>query len=53
MHSKSVRIELEQNQDPHLKKSRKDSYKVKITTFHEYEMEDCDPRDLMDNMPNN
>ena len=33
------------------KKNRKDSYKVKITTFHEYEMDDCDPKDLFGNIP--
>jgi hypothetical protein len=31
--------------DPSERK-RKDSYKVKITTFHEYEMEDCDPTQI-------
>ena len=33
------------------KKDRKDSYKVKITTFHEYEMDNCDPKDLFANVP--
>ena len=32
--------------NPNQKKHRKDSYKVKITSFHEYELEDCDPRDF-------
>ena len=35
------------------KKSRKDSYKVKITTFHEYEMDNCDPKDLFGKGPTN
>lgn len=39
--------------DPHLKKARKDSYKVKITTFHQYEMEDCNPQHLFGNVPKN
>jgi hypothetical protein len=43
-HSRSIRIEFEQKMDPNLKKKRKDSYKVKVTSFHEYEMDDCDPR---------
>ena len=34
--SKSVKIELEQTQNAGDKKQRKDSYKVKITTFREY-----------------
>jgi len=33
--SRSIRIELEQQLNPK-KKDRKDSYKVKITTFREY-----------------
>ena len=33
-HSRHIRIELEQRGDQ--KKKRKDSYKVKITSFHEY-----------------
>ena len=32
--------------DPYKKKKRKDSYKVKVTSFHEYEMDNCDPREL-------
>ena len=44
--SRSIRIELEQQMDPK-KKNRKDSYKVKITTFREYEMEhNGNPMDL-------
>lgn len=45
-HSKSIRIEFEQKMGPFQKKERKDSVKVKVTTFHEYEMEDCNPADL-------
>jgi hypothetical protein len=37
--------------DPNAKKKRKDSYKVKVTSFHEYEMEDCDPKDLFGKNP--
>ena len=33
-HSKSVRIEFEQKMNNKKKKNRKDSYKVKVTTFH-------------------
>lgn len=39
-HSKSIRIELEQMQDLSGKRKRKDSYKVKITTYREYEVGD-------------
>ena len=42
-HSRSIRIEFEQKVDPSKKKKRKDSYKVKVTSFHEYEMDDCNP----------
>lgn len=35
-HSKSIKIEFEQKVDPFKKKQRKDSVKVKVTTFHEY-----------------
>jgi hypothetical protein len=45
-HSKSIRIELEQKVDNGKNKKRKDSYKVKITTFQEYEMEDVNPEDF-------
>lgn len=31
---------------PFQKKERKDSVKVKVTTFHEYEMDDVNPADL-------
>jgi hypothetical protein len=52
-HSKSLRIEFEQKMDPKKRKERKDSYKVKITTFHEYEVDDCDPKDLFGKVPTN
>lgn len=39
-HSKSIRIELEKNNS---RKHRKDSYKVKIITCHQYEMDDINP----------
>jgi hypothetical protein len=49
--SKSIRIELEQNQKKGEKRARKDSYKVKITTFREYEVEGS-PTDLFGVDPN-
>ena len=39
-HRKSIKIELEQKQVMNEKKKRKDSYKVKITTCRQYELED-------------
>lgn len=33
-HSRSIRIEFEQKKDLDSKKKRKDSYKVKVTSFH-------------------
>lgn len=39
-HSKSIRIELEQQQNFDPQRKRKDSYKVKITTCREYEVND-------------
>ena len=43
--TKSIKIELEQKQNMDDKRQRKDSYKVKITTFREYELEG-NPSDL-------
>lgn len=44
-HSKSIRIEFQKNKG---KKQRKDSYKVKIITCHQYQMEDVNEKDLFE-----
>ena len=35
-HSRSIRIQFQQKTDANQKKKRKDSYKVKVTSFHQY-----------------
>lgn len=51
--SKSIKIELEQTQNFDEKRQRKDSYKLKITTFREYDIEG-NPNDLFSHgQPNN